>query len=76
VLDRVGLFDPQLGLRNDRLWFVKAREAGIGMAVIPDVLVHRRIHFSNLTRRSAAGALDELFEIARSRMPRGLSSRE
>jgi glycosyltransferase involved in cell wall biosynthesis len=76
VFDRIGPFDPALKLRNDRLWFVRARDQGIGIAVIPDVMVRRRIHFSNLTRRSSADALDELFEIARSRMARPAPSRE
>jgi glycosyltransferase involved in cell wall biosynthesis len=65
VFDRIGLFDNRLNLRNDREWFVKVRTTGLKIATIPDVMVHRRIHFSNLTRRSADQSRDELFAIAK-----------
>jgi hypothetical protein len=65
VFQRVGLFDTRLGVRNDREWFVRARGMNLNVALIPDVMVQRRIHFSNLTRRAAGKAMDELFEIAK-----------
>jgi glycosyltransferase involved in cell wall biosynthesis len=64
VFDRIGFFDEKLRMRNDREWFVKVRMMGIRTAVLPEVMVQRRIHFSNLTRRSAEQSMDELFAIA------------
>jgi len=31
-------------------WFVRAREAGIRVDVLPDVLLRKRVHDRNLTR--------------------------
>jgi hypothetical protein len=42
----------------------------LNVAIIPDVMVQRRIHFSNLTRRSADRAMDELFAIAKASIAR------
>ena len=70
VFQRVGLFDTRLDVRNDREWFVRVRDMNLNVALIPDVMVQRRIHFSNLTRRAAGKAMDELFEIAKASIAR------
>jgi glycosyltransferase involved in cell wall biosynthesis len=70
VFDRIGLFDNRLKLRNDREWFVKVRATGLKIATIADVMVQRRIHFSNLTRCSADQSRDELFAIAKAAISR------
>jgi glycosyltransferase involved in cell wall biosynthesis len=49
--DAIGPFDPTLPHGNDTDWFARAREVGIGGAVVPQVLLHRRIHGSNATHR-------------------------
>jgi hypothetical protein len=48
ILDRVGPFDPSFRIGEDLDWFARAMDAGIRMAVLPEVLVRRRIHGSNL----------------------------
>ena len=48
VFDEIGVFDPRFRISSDTDWFTRAKEAGISMVVLPDVLVQRRIHGSNL----------------------------
>lgn len=48
VLDKIGTFDPRFRIGSDTDWLIRAKEAGIRMAILPDVLVQRRIHDSNL----------------------------
>ncbi len=47
AVERVGRFDCATRTRADQDWFLRAREAGLVEAILPDVLVHRRIHGAN-----------------------------
>jgi glycosyltransferase involved in cell wall biosynthesis len=47
VFDTVGLFDNGYAHAKDVDWFVRATEAGARMAILPQVLLHRRLHGSN-----------------------------
>jgi glycosyltransferase involved in cell wall biosynthesis len=47
VFARVGGFDPQFAIAEDTDWFARARDANIEMALLPDVLLHKRIHGAN-----------------------------
>lgn len=51
TFSKVGSFDVTLQHGDDRDWFCRASEQGITMAMMPDVLVRRRLHHTN---RSAA----------------------
>ncbi len=53
ILFKIGLFDPSYRHANDSDWFFRAREAGIKMAILPQVLVEKRIHASNLTHEKS-----------------------
>jgi glycosyltransferase involved in cell wall biosynthesis len=50
VFDRVGLFDESLRFSEDQDWFLRAREMGIGIAVIAEVTLRYRLHAGNMTR--------------------------
>jgi GT2 family glycosyltransferase len=54
VIDQIGNFDPTYRHGNDSDWFFRARDAGIAMAIIPEVLLHRRFHGSNLSYETRA----------------------
>ena len=45
----VGGFNPKLRVGEGAEWFIRAKESQIPMKVIDEVLLHRRIHSSNLT---------------------------
>jgi GT2 family glycosyltransferase len=49
ALARAGGFDPDLRLVEDIDWLLRLREAGLNVAVLPQVLWRRRIHGANLS---------------------------
>lgn len=51
VFDLVGLFDATYRQGADFDWVLRAREAGIQSATLPQTLLHRRIHESNLSHQ-------------------------
>ncbi len=52
AFERVGYFDSSF-LQEDTEWYVRARDAGLKMTVVEEVLVHKRLH-ANSTTYSAA----------------------
>ena len=52
TLETVGLFNPDYRVGEGAEWFVRAKETNVPMAILDDVLLHRRIHGSNLTRQA------------------------
>lgn len=53
VFTRIGGFDPRLVPAEDAEWFFRAKDAGIPMAVVPEVLLHKRVHGANLSHGTA-----------------------
>lgn len=49
AIDVVGGFDPALQYAEDRDLLIRLRERGIGIAVLPEVVLVRRYHGSNMT---------------------------
>jgi glycosyltransferase involved in cell wall biosynthesis len=49
VFDSVGGFDPRFGVAEDFEWFSRAKDADILLAILPDVLLLRRIHDANIS---------------------------
>jgi hypothetical protein len=45
----VGRFSAAYAAAQDVEWFVRAQETGAPMAVIPQVLLHKRVHDANLS---------------------------
>jgi glycosyltransferase involved in cell wall biosynthesis len=43
----VGMFDPELRTYDDVDWFLRAGEAGVAQAVLPEVLLFQRLHGTN-----------------------------
>jgi glycosyltransferase involved in cell wall biosynthesis len=43
----LGGFDPQFPVAWDTDWFARARDARVEMALLPDVLLYKRIHAAN-----------------------------
>jgi glycosyltransferase involved in cell wall biosynthesis len=48
VFERVGTFDLTFGSAFDADWFARARDAGILSSMLPDALLLKRLHSSNL----------------------------
>jgi hypothetical protein len=69
VLRAVGGFDPALSVANDTDWFARAKDAEVPMAVIPKVLLMKRLHGTNLTGNSLV-VQRELMEVVKQSLKR------
>ena len=69
VFDVVGLFAAAYSMASDTDWLLRARDAGVAMAVIGDTLLHRRIHEGNHSHQSGQ-AVSELLVALRARTAR------
>jgi glycosyltransferase involved in cell wall biosynthesis len=49
VFDQIGAFDAAYAISSDSDWFARAKDAGILMAILPQILLYRRIHSGNLS---------------------------
>jgi hypothetical protein len=49
VFDEIGLFDPAFKTAEDVDWFSRANDRQIAMAILPQVLLHKRIHDRNIS---------------------------
>jgi glycosyltransferase involved in cell wall biosynthesis len=49
VLEELGGFDPTYRYAEDRDLFIRMREHGVEIAVLPDLVLHKRLHGSNMT---------------------------
>jgi glycosyltransferase involved in cell wall biosynthesis len=47
VFEKVGKFNPDYKLAEDVDWYARAKDQNISMAVIPEVLLYKRVHNSN-----------------------------
>lgn len=70
VFERVGGFDAALPHGSALDWFVRARESGCREVVVPQVLVQRRLHGSNLSIRNAPVSRREHLRVVRAALRR------
>jgi len=63
LFDTVGCFNEALRHADSTDWFLRAAEHGAVSELLPDVLVYRRIHQSNLSRRMASSSQDEYLNL-------------
>lgn len=54
VLQEVDGFDPSYRYAEDRDLFIRLREHGVEIAVLPDVVLHKRLHGANMTMNPPA----------------------
>jgi glycosyltransferase involved in cell wall biosynthesis len=66
----VGAFDVSLHHREAMDWLRRAGDFGLAVDVVPDILVHRRLHLTNRSRTRAALDNESLLRIARSALAR------
>lgn len=53
VFEKIGHYNTQYMTAESLDWFVRARDAGIRVDVLPDVLLRKRVHDRNLTSHTA-----------------------
>jgi glycosyltransferase involved in cell wall biosynthesis len=54
VLQDLGGFDPSFRYAEDRDLFIRLREHGVAIAVLPDLVLRKRLHGSNMTLNAPA----------------------
>jgi len=67
----VGDFNSSLQHGNDLDWFLRAREKHVSIGLLPDVLVHRRLHEGNRSRHLASNSRDTILDILKAKIDRG-----
>ena len=70
VFETVGTFNTQWQHGDDFDWFVRARQLGIHIELLPDVLVYRRMHPGNRSRRRVSSSRDEYLKLVKAAIDR------
>jgi glycosyltransferase involved in cell wall biosynthesis len=73
AFEKVGNFATGYSAANDSDWFFRAKAAGIPMAVVPELLLLKRLHDANDSGR-AKEILSELLKVVRSSLDRQRST--
>lgn len=60
AFEQVGPFDPTLRTGEDTDWFFRARDAGTTIGVVPEILLRRRFHQTNLSYTPVSPVQDML----------------
>ena len=60
IFDLVGFFDEKLKTSEDVDWFARAKDLSVASAVMPKVLLHKRIHKTNIHLQSNKNNFDLL----------------
>jgi glycosyltransferase involved in cell wall biosynthesis len=69
ALNRIGTFDPSYRHGNDSDWFFRARDAGLSVGIVEQVLLLRRFHSTNLSYETSSMQAD-LLRVVRSSLAR------
>ena len=70
IFERVGYFNEALQHGNDMEWFLRAAENGAVVELLPDVLVFRRLHRTNRSRRLAEDSRQTFLKIVKASLDR------
>jgi len=70
VFERVGSFDPQLGYGDSADWFLRARNKGLVIELLPEVLLRRRLHQVNRSRILGEEGRDEFLLLIKAKLDR------
>ena len=70
AFDIVGLLDAGLWFADSVDWFLRARERGLVLEVLPAVLAYHRMHARNLTRRREGASREEFLRVVRASLVR------
>jgi glycosyltransferase involved in cell wall biosynthesis len=54
LFDTVGMFRTDLKIADDVDWFARCKDRQVQMAVLPQVLLHKRVHGTNLSSNAMA----------------------
>ena len=66
----VGHFNTAIEHADDTEWFLRANERGAAMELMPDVLLYRRLHYTNLSRVNASNSRDQYLQVLKMALDR------
>jgi glycosyltransferase involved in cell wall biosynthesis len=66
LFEEVGGFDPALRIANDVDWFARVQDLGVPGVVLPQVLLHKRLHDANTSSNEAVNTAELLAVLRRS----------
>lgn len=70
LFETIGNFNAELQHGHDFDWFLRASEHGAAMELLPDVLLYRRMHHTNRSRRLGSNSRKAHLEILKSSLDR------
>lgn len=70
VFQRLGPFNNDLSMADATDWLLRAREAGVPMRILTDVLVQHRMHGSNITVTQRQRSADEFLHMVKASLDR------
>lgn len=70
VFDRIGVFDVRWPIATDIDWFARVKDAGLRVEVVPEVLVYKRVHDTNLSTIGGSTYSRELIEVLKATVDR------
>ena len=70
AFERIGTFDTELKHADKTDWFLRARDHGTAIDLLPDVLLYRRIHKNNVSRLVADDCRDEYLKLIKASLDR------
>lgn len=76
VFDRIGGFRTEYEISSDVDWFARLKDAGMRSAVVPEALIHKRVHDSNLSHFQARAMNAELVNLLRASIHRQRAAAE
>jgi hypothetical protein len=68
--DAIGEFNVDLRRANNMDWFLRVAEQGAAVEMLHEVLVYRRLHSRNITRREVSSARDECLDLVKALLDR------
>ena len=68
VFSKIGMFNTDYFFGDSMDWFIRAREKGVVMELMEDVLTFHRMHDANLTRRRKQDSKEEFLKIIKDRL--------
>jgi glycosyltransferase involved in cell wall biosynthesis len=70
ALEAVGPFRTDMVVANDIDWFARAKDLPLTLAIVPDALVHKRVHDRNWSYNNAPALHPELLGLLRDSVAR------
>jgi glycosyltransferase involved in cell wall biosynthesis len=70
VFERIGGFDTRWAITPDIDWFARLKDADVRVEVVPEVLVHKRVHDTNLSTLGGTTMNRELVALLRESVAR------